>query len=48
MGDRIAIKEKTEGSEKDLGGYCYEAARKAVEEELREWVRSLDNVLTES
>ena len=44
MGDRIAIKEKTEDGEKDLGGYCYSAARDAVESELRAWLRSMDEL----
>lgn len=42
MGDRIAIKEETGDGERDLGGYCYDAAKSAVEEELREWLRGMD------
>jgi len=43
IGDRIAIKSKEHDGEKDLGGYCYGAAQKAVEEELRAWLEGLDN-----
>jgi hypothetical protein len=42
-GDRIAIMSQVSNGEIDLGGYCYEAAKKAVEDELRTWLQSLDN-----
>lgn len=41
-GDRIAIKEKTPDGERDLGGYCFDAAEKAVTEELKAWLAGLD------
>lgn len=43
MGDRIAIKSKEHDGEKDLGGYCYDAAKKAVESELRAWLQGMDD-----
>jgi len=43
MGDRIAIKVEEHTGEKDLGGYCYEDAKKAVEDELRAWLKGLDS-----
>lgn len=43
MGDRIAIKEQTVDGENDLGGYCYDAAKKAVENELRAWLQGMDD-----
>ena len=43
MGDRIAIKSDEVDGEKDLGGYCYDAAKDAVEQELRAWLSSLDD-----
>lgn len=40
-GDRLAVMEKTPGGEKHLGGYCHSAAVEAVEEELRDWLKTL-------
>ncbi|MEW8193289.1 MAG: hypothetical protein AB2793_06245 [Candidatus Thiodiazotropha sp.] len=42
-GDRIAIKSQEPSGEMDLGGYCYDAAKKAVEDELRAWLHGMDN-----
>lgn len=43
MGDRIAIKSQEPEGEADLGGYCYDAALKVVEDELRAWLKCLDD-----
>ena len=43
MGDRIAVKSKEHDGEKDLGGYCYEAAEKVVISELKAWIKSMDD-----
>jgi hypothetical protein len=43
MGLRIAIMSDEIVGEVEIGGYCYNDARKAVEDELREWLNSLDD-----
>lgn len=42
-GDRIAIKVMRDAGEADLGGYCRDAAEKAVLDELRAWLQGMDD-----
>ena len=42
-GERIAIKEKTPDGERDLGGYCFDAAEEVVIQELRTWILGFDD-----
>jgi len=44
IGDRIAIKQKCGAGEADLGGRNFNCALKEVEEELRAWLQTLDDV----
>ena len=44
LGSRLAIKfKKPDGIELELGGYCYNAAKRVIEDELRAWLKSLDD-----
>jgi hypothetical protein len=43
VGDRIAIKQKCDAGEADLGGRNFDCAVQEVEEELRAWLQSMDD-----